>query len=143
MIIYLEKQLLFNKLNLKDIYKVNEIKIIKKQKQNKNIKIINEVKNDEYKGIYFYSSYANQELESLIIYSYLTKNLPINCCFLYYNKDTNKEELLMFINRCILCKNHILFCMVKTELLNNSIKRYFLNFIKKISKNTGTKMESC
>ena len=59
---YINKQLKYNNINIKDIYKMNEINIIQKPKQSINIVCRQKEKNDEYKGIYFYSSYKNQEL---------------------------------------------------------------------------------
>ena len=142
MIDYLNMQLSFNNLKINDIYKLNEIQI-KEPKQINNNENKQKEKKDEYKGIYFYSSFKNQEIESLSIYKYMTKNLPINSCFLYCNKETSLEELTSFITRCKLCKYKVLFCIVNVNLLNNRIRSYFLNIIKKTSKMNGKKMNSC
>ena len=143
MINFLEEQLTFNKLNIKDIYKKNQIKIIKKPYQNKNIENKQNKNNIKYKGIFFYLTHKNQELESLGLYFCLTKNLPINSCFLYCNKETSIEELKTFLTRCVFCEYNILFCMVNVNLLNSIIRREFLYLVKNVAHKKGKVMESC
>ena len=141
---YLEKLLELNNKKIENIYEPNKIKLIKKPLHSKNIDIKSkEKKQNKYKGIYFYISYKNQEIESLSLFLNLTKNLPINCCYLYCNKDTSNEELKAFLIRCIFSKSNILFCIVNVNLLNNKIRRTFISLIKQYSKKYGQTMESC
>ena len=102
----------------------------------------NKKKDEEYKGIYFYMT-NRQDIESLNAYVFLTKNLPINCCYLYCTKYTNSEELRSFLIRCFFCQINSLFCMVNTNLLNAKIRIKFFELIKKYSKIYGKKMKSC
>ena len=139
---YIEIQLKHNNIYLKDIYELNKIKKIEKPLHSNNLEKKNEEGN-EYKGIYFYMSNKNQELQSLSLYIYMTKNLPINNCFFYCTKDTKKEELQTFIYRAIYASDNYLFCMVNTNCLNNLVRRFFLRLIKKLSKKFGQSMESC
>ena len=139
---YIEMQLKYNKIYLKDIYELNKIKKIEKPLHSNNLEKKNEELN-EYKGIYFYMSNKNQELQSLCLYLYMTKNIPINNCFFYCTKDTKKEELQTFIYRAIYSNDNYLFCMVNTNCLNNVVRRFFLRLIKKLSKKIGQSMESC
>ena len=141
---YIEKQFEFNKKKINDIYEKNKIQLIKKPLQSKNIENKNKDKKaNEYKGFYFYMTYKNQEIESLSLYFFLTKNLPINNCFLYCNKDTNDEELRTFLIRCVSCEDNALFCMVNANLLNSKEQRKFHNLIKNFARQFGKKMESC
>ena len=134
---YFKQQLTLNGKDLSDIYNFNEIQKIeplcsKKKKSKKK----------EFHGIYSYIS-TQQEIDSLIIYLYLTYKLPINSCFLYCNKTTSTEELNSFLLRAIFCEYHTLFCMINVNLLNDIQRRKFIISIKKYAKNNGNKMNSC
>ena len=140
---YLEHNLNLNNKKINDIYEPNKIILLKKPLQSNLIVSKHKEKENEYKGIYFYISHKNQEVESLSLYFVLTKNLPINSCFLYCTKETNNEELNIFLLRCFLCEVNALFCMVNINLLNNSIRRTFISYIKYYSNKYGKTMKSC
>ena len=134
---YFELQLKSNGKNLSDIYNFNQIQQMEPlHSSNK------KPKKEEFKGIYSYIS-PQQEIDSLNIYKFMTDNLPINICFLYCNKTTSTEELNAFLLRAIFCDNHILFCMINVNLLNDIQKRKFIISIKKYAKNNGNAMKSC
>ena len=139
---YIIDQLNINDNTIDEIYEINKIQLNQKPIQSKNIE--KKDKNvEEYKGIYFYMTNKNQEIESLNAYYFLTKNPPINCCYFYCTKNTNKEELRTFLIRCFLCEINSLFCMVNIDLLNSEIRQYFLSFINTYSKKYGKIMQSC
>ena len=141
--LYIEKQFYYNNKKIYDIYELNKIKVIEKPIHSKNSEIKKNEKNNEYKGIYFYMTHGNQEVESLNAYIFLTRNLPLNIFFLYCSKDTTSEELILFLNRCFVFNFNILFCIVNTNLLNNYVRRKFIAFIKYFSKKCGLTMKSC
>ena len=141
--LYIEKQFNFNNKKIDDIYELNKIKVIEKPLHSKNSEIKKGEKNNIYKGIYFYMTHGNQEVESLNAYIFLTRNLPLNNFFLYCSKDTTIEELVLFLYKCFSFNLNILFCIVNTNLLNNYVRRKFIVLIKYFSKKCGLTMKSC
>ena len=128
---YFQNSLNLNKKTIDNIYNFNKI-IENKKKKNKN-----------YKGIYFYVTDKEQEIESLKIYNELTGNLPIYIFFLYCTKDLRFEELFSFLLRCLFCEYNCLFCIINTDLLNITLRRKFIYLIKEISKRYSKTIESC
>ena len=97
----------------------------------------------KYNGIYFYVSTKNQEMEVLNLYISLTKNFPVNGCFLYCSKYISLEELHCFIFRFFYCRENIIFSIVNADLLDTKIKDGFISIIKNIALKYSDKIKSC
>ena len=111
--------------------------------KNKNKEEEKEKPEDKYKGIFFYASQKNQEMEILNLYIYMTQNFPINGCFLYCTKDLPLEKLQCFLSRFLNCKENILFAMINIDLLNNELRDKFISLLKESSYKYENKLKSC
>ena len=152
---YIQKQFSFNKIDIKNIFSQNKINIKESNDENNNnINTNNNEKNknkeeekekpeDKYKGIFFYASQKNQEMEILNLYIYMTQNFPINGCFLYCTKDLPLEKLQCFLSRFLNCKENILFAMINIDLLNNELRDKFISLLKESSYKYENKLKSC
>ena len=142
---YILDQLNLNKTNLDKIYEINRIKINDKPLCSKKLEEKEKRKKKMYEGIFFKitNNNSSQEIESLNIYKYLTGNLPINACFLYCSKNMTKDEIKYFLLRSFLCEYYVLFCVINIDLLNNSLRRYFISLLKKYNNRFRRKMKSC
>ena len=143
---FISNQLEFNQITLDKIYEINKIKIDKKpigSKKKENDKKQKE-KEITYNGIFFrMAKNNNQELEALNAFNCMTNNLPINACFFYCSKYVSQEELKYFLLRSFICEYRVLFCMINIDLLNNKLRRYFINIFKKYQTIYRKKMKSC
>ena len=136
----------YNKISPKDILTKNKILInefLTLKEEEKNVQNLDDFIKEKYKGIYFYTSRKNQEIEALNLYISITNNFPVNGCFLYGSKNINLEELKCFIFRFLYCKDNILFTIVNTDLLDNKIKDEFISIIKSISLKYANQIKSC
>ena len=82
----------------------------------------------EFNGIYLNGS-ENLENEIIYFYKYFTNNIPLASTLLLCKKDTSSEEIISFLNRAILCKYHIFFCLARTEYLSEEKKNIILDTI--------------
>ena len=146
--IYIMRLFEINKKNSKNILEPNLIKI-KEFSYNNDIpedevdqNNVNNLKN-KYKGIYFYTTQKNQEIEALNLYVYMTQHFPVNGNFLYCTKDIAYEEMKCFLLRFIYCKQNVLFTMVNVDLLRNELRENFISLIKKYSLKFEGKINSC
>ena len=110
--IFLDSILLNNNLSINKIYNQNRIK--------------NQF--NKYFGIYL-TNCSNLEIELIQYYKYFTNNLPLANTLLLCNEFTSSEEIISFLYRVILCKEHILFCLGKIELLSKDKKNIILDTI--------------
>ena len=141
---YIKRQFSFNQKNVENIFEENKINIklfnleiaSGKGKKNKN-------DSDIYKGIYFYSTNKNQELEILNLYVIMTQHFPINGTFLYCTKDITFEEIQCFFLRFIHCKENVLFSAVNFNLLSNEIREQFISLLTKYYLKYESKLRSC
>ena len=127
---------------LRDILKSNNLSLDKIYEKNL---MKNEF--DKYIGIYI-NGCINIEKEVIQYFKYFTNNLPLASTLLNCNENTTSEEISSFIYRSILCKQHIYFCIARTELLSKENKTFFINLLKDIFKseyksNKPKKMKSC
>ena len=122
---FINQNLIYNKLSLKDIYS--------------NAKIVF----DEYKGFYLY--FCLDKIEKILykLYKYLTNNNPVPQNILFCNVDTSKEEIESFLYRAILCKENSCFIIGGIELLEFGPKNYLVEFLNEIISEYGNEMNSC
>ena len=145
---YINEQFKYNKINPAYIFEKNRIIIDKFEEKKtlfrvKSIKNSKEPLNEKYKGIYFYVSRKNSEMEALNLYITMTQNFPLNGSFLYCSKDVSFEELYCFIIRFFYCKENILFSIVNADLLESKIKEEFISIIQNIVIKYNNKIKAC
>ena len=141
---YILYQLESNEKTLDDIYKINTIKINEKPLHSQKLENNLKKKKNKYEGIFFRIAKNNeQEIEVLNIFNYLTNNLPINSCFFYCSKNTKQEELKYFLIKTFLCNYYVLFSVINIDLINNKLKRYFMNLLKRFYKKYKKSMKCC
>ena len=71
----------YNKISPKDILTKNKILInefLMLKEEEKNVQNLDDFIKEKYKGIYFYTSRKNQEIEALNLYISITNNFPVN-----------------------------------------------------------------
>ena len=146
---FIKKQFEVNKKEIENIFELNKINLLETNEEiigpdceNKTQEIENSSKK-EYKGIYFFLSNKNQEMDALSLYVSMTNHFPINGSFLYCSKNLNIEEMKCFFLRFINCKDNVLFCMVNVNLLNNNLRVQFISLIKKYASKFEQKLNSC
>ena len=54
-----------------------------------------------------------------------------------------KDEIKYFLLRSFLCEYYVLFCVINIDLLNNSLRRYFISLLKKYNNRFRRTMKSC
>ena len=144
---YIYDQLNYNKASLEKVYEVNKIKFDEKPLHSGNSKNKIKGKERQYVGIFFRMSKINdinnQEIESLKIYQHMTFNFPINICFLYCSKNTSSDELKYFLLRSFFCQYYVLFCIINIELLNHTLRKEFIHWLKTYKSKYRRKMKSC
>jgi len=72
----------------------------------------------------------------------LTGNFPIAQTVLYCNRDTSEEEIISFIYRCILCKDSVLFILIKPDYLSIQRKNLLIELLKKLYSPYPRQMQS-
>jgi len=142
---YIKRQFISNQKNVENLFEANKIniKLFNPEKESDKGKKYNNNDSDIYKGIYFYATNKNQELEILNLYVLMTQNFPINGTFLYCSKDVAIEEIQCFLLRFFHCKDNILFSMANVNLLSNEVREQFISLLKKYYLKYETKLRSC
>ena len=135
---YIKSQFEYNNKEIDNIYLNNTIKISKNNEDQNNP--IN-IKENDYKGFYFYPS-TIEENDILNIFIVLTKSIPMNNNILFCNKETLNDEMYIFLLRAIFCKSHSLFLIFIPEYINNTQKIYLVNQLRSMQK-PSQMMQSC
>ena len=130
---YLKGILRINNINLEDIYQ--------------NSKIIRHEEEFNFCGIYRFpfpsDKLNNLQRDLILIYRYLTDQIPKAQFILLCNKETSTEELISFLYRAILCQYNSCFIITGIELLQFKQKMVFQNILDNLYKNKENEMKSC
>ena len=123
---YIQNQFEYNKKFIKDIYLKNVIqKSFKNEEQN--ISIV--IKENEYKGFFFYGTNID-EYDILNIFLSLTNSIPMNSNILFCNKETTTQEINTFLLKAIYCQYNSLFLIFIPKYINNSQKVYLIKLLR-------------
>ena len=127
---YLEKLFKLNGVNIKEIYKKNEVK--------KELNIVPGL----YRYVKFNKDYSNLTNNILNLYIRLTENSPIYNTLLICNEETDIEKIKAFLYRAILCDEPILFTITNIEYLELSFTQSIIVTLKKLYKFKNKKINS-
>ena len=123
---YIQNQFEYNKKLITDIYLKNVIqKVLKNEEQN--ISIV--IKENEYKGFFFYGTNID-EYDILNIFLSLTNSIPMNSNILFCNKETTTQEINTFLLKAIYCQLPSLFLIFIPKYINNSQKVYLIKLLR-------------
>ena len=136
---YIQRQFAFNNKKANEIYLINEIKI-NKNKENKN-NLIN-IKEDDYKGLY-YKPTNIEENDILNIFYVLTGSIPQNSNIIFCSKETSIPEINSFLFRVIYCQSHSLFLIFIPQYINNRQKIWLLKCFTSMANFEAKTMKSC